>query len=59
MTKLTAALHNFANALKNCLTDNMSGEYIRAHVSKTEIRTCWKMDLTNTDDGRQIKGKGA
>ena len=58
MTKLTVALRNFANAPKNYLTD-MSGEYIWTRVRKTEVMKCWKMDLTNTDDGRQIKGKGA
>ena len=55
----TVALCNFVNAPKNYLTDNISGEYIRAHVRKTEVMKCWKMDLTNIDDGRQIKGKGA
>jgi hypothetical protein len=57
MTKLTIALRNFANAPKNYLTDNMSGVYIRAHVRKTEVVECWKIDLINTGDGRKIREK--
>jgi hypothetical protein len=52
MTKLIVASRNFANAPKHYLTDNMSIEYIRAHIRKTEVIKCWKMDLTNTDDGQ-------
>jgi hypothetical protein len=35
MTKQRVVSRNFANAPKHYLTDNISSEYIRAHVRKT------------------------
>ena len=57
--KLTVALRNFANALKNYLTDNISGEYIRAHVRIKGSREMLENGPYQHRRRTANKGKGA